>query len=108
MPDARSRLLAAAAWTLLGLLTVALVQLALTLPGGPDELSDPRVYRAAVAELARGGSLYAYVAPNGDQFIYPPFAGLVLVPLTAYLWRCSAWSPRWVTSVSPCCSPTWC
>ena len=83
--DARPRTPATAvlAWVLLGLLSAVLVHLALTLPGGPDGLSDLRVYRGAVAELSRGGSLYAFQAPNGDRFTYPPFAGLLLAPLAA-------------------------
>ena len=83
MPVARLRFLAAAAWTVLGLLSAVLVHMALALPGGPDGLSDLRVYQGAVAELARGGSLYAFVAPNGDRFVYPPFAGVVLAPVAA-------------------------
>jgi len=83
VPVARPRFPAAAAWAVLGLLSAVLVHLALALPGGPDGLSDLRVYQGAVAELVRGGSLYAFVAPNGDGFSYPPFAGLALAPLAA-------------------------
>jgi alpha-1,2-mannosyltransferase len=83
VPVARPRLLAAGAWTTLVLLSAVLVHMALTLPGGPDGLSDLRVYRGAVAELVDGRSLYGFAAPNGDRFTYPPFAGLVLVPLAA-------------------------
>ena len=77
----RPRTLGAVAWVLLALLSAVLVQMALTLPGGPDGLSDLRVYRGAAAELLRGGGLYAFRAPNGDGFSYPPFAGLLLAPV---------------------------
>ena len=81
MLAARPRTPAAAAWTVLVLLSAVLVHLALTLPGGPDGLSDLRVYQGAAAELVASGSLYDFQAPNGDRFTYPPFAGLVLAPL---------------------------
>jgi alpha-1,2-mannosyltransferase len=80
VPDARPRIPAAAAWALLGVMAVVLVHIALTLPGGPDGLSDLRVYRGSASELLAGGSLYAFQAPNGDSFTYPPFAGLFLAP----------------------------
>ena len=78
---ARPRTLAAAAWAVVALLSAVLVQMALTLPGGPDGLSDLRVYRGAVAALLSGEGLYAFRAPNGDGFSYPPLAGLLLAPL---------------------------
>ncbi|GAA1433295.1 hypothetical protein GCM10009616_24950 [Microlunatus lacustris] len=80
VPDARVLTPAATAWTVLGVLSAVLVHMAWTLPGGPDGLSDLRVYRGSTAELLAGGSLYAFEAPNGDKFTYPPFAGLFLAP----------------------------
>lgn len=50
---------------------------------GPDALSDLEVYLGAARNLGGGGSLYAFVAPNGDAFVYPPVAGLALLPLAA-------------------------
>jgi alpha-1,2-mannosyltransferase len=46
-----------------------------------EVLADLHVYYGAVKALYRDGSLYGYVAANGDPFTYPPFAGLVLSPL---------------------------
>ena len=56
------------------------VHMAVTLPGGPDGMSDLRVYLGAVRTWWAGGSLYDFVSFNGDRFLYPPFAGLVLAP----------------------------
>ncbi|MBP2418695.1 glycosyltransferase family 87 protein [Microlunatus capsulatus] len=81
MRPARPRTLAAAAWGLLVLLTAVLVQMALTLPAGPDGLSDLRVYQQAAGALVRGEGLYAFRAANGDGFSYPPVAALLLAPL---------------------------
>lgn len=57
------------------------VYLAVALPGGPDGMSDLGVYTGAVRSALEGGSLYGHASANGDQFVYPPFAGLVFVPL---------------------------
>jgi alpha-1,2-mannosyltransferase len=46
----------------------------------PDRFADLHVYRGSVLAMRHGGSLYSYVAANGDPFTYPPFAGLVLYP----------------------------
>jgi alpha-1,2-mannosyltransferase len=44
-------------------------------------LEDLQVYQGAVRAMWHGGSLYSFVAGNGDPFTYPPFAGLVLAPV---------------------------
>ena len=59
------------------------VYLAVRLPGGPDGMSDLHVYLGGVSTLLQGGTLYDFVSFNGDQFVYPPVAGLVLMPLMA-------------------------
>lgn len=43
---------------------------------------DLQVYVGAVRHMLDGGDLYAYVAPNGGPFTYPPFAALVFLPLS--------------------------
>jgi alpha-1,2-mannosyltransferase len=43
-------------------------------------LSDLDVYRGAVAGLVRGDSLYDFIRGHAP-FTYPPFAGLIMVPL---------------------------
>ncbi|MGR6320429.1 glycosyltransferase 87 family protein [Micromonospora soli] len=49
----------------------------------PDSLSDLHIYYGALADLRAGRPLYGYVAENGGPFTYPPFAALVLWPVTA-------------------------
>jgi alpha-1,2-mannosyltransferase len=51
----------------------------LTRPPGP-RLSDLDVYRGAVSGLLHGQSLYDFLLGNAP-FTYPPFAGLIMVPL---------------------------
>ena len=46
------------------------------------DLADLQVYLGSVGVLAHGGSPYDFAADNGDPFTYPPFAGLVLLPLS--------------------------
>ncbi|MDO3702830.1 glycosyltransferase 87 family protein [Micromonospora sp. C28SCA-DRY-2] len=48
-----------------------------------DRLSDLHIYYGALADLRAGRPLYGYVAHNGGPFTYPPFAALVLWPVTA-------------------------
>ncbi|MBY8874245.1 glycosyltransferase 87 family protein [Micromonospora sp. PLK6-60] len=48
----------------------------------PDRLSDLHIYYGALAHLRAGHPLYTYVADNGGPFTYPPFAALVLWPMT--------------------------
>ncbi|HKS99115.1 MAG TPA: glycosyltransferase 87 family protein [Rugosimonospora sp.] len=47
-----------------------------------DRLSDLHVYTGAVRLLRDGGSLYDFVGHNDAPFTYPPFAGLLFVPLS--------------------------
>ncbi|MDG4805354.1 glycosyltransferase 87 family protein [Micromonospora sp. WMMD1120] len=61
---------------------VALVSAVLVLRR-PDRLSDLHIYYGALADLRAGRPLYGYVAENGGPFTYPPFAALVLWPITA-------------------------
>ncbi|MEV4663921.1 glycosyltransferase 87 family protein [Micromonospora echinofusca] len=49
----------------------------------PDRLSDLHIYRGALLHLHAGRPLYEFVAENGGPFTYPPFAALVLWPVTA-------------------------
>ncbi|MET8351361.1 MULTISPECIES: glycosyltransferase 87 family protein [unclassified Micromonospora] len=48
-----------------------------------DRLSDLHIYYGALSDLRAGRPLYGYVAENGGPFTYPPFAALVLGPITA-------------------------
>ncbi|MEU4482141.1 glycosyltransferase 87 family protein [Micromonospora sp. NPDC023966] len=48
----------------------------------PDHLSDLHIYYGALTDLRAGRPLYGYVAENGGPFTYPPFAALVLAPVT--------------------------
>lgn len=59
----------------------ALVSVALVLRR-PDRLSDLHIYHGALVDLRAGRPLYEYVAANGGPFTYPPFAALVLWPIT--------------------------
>ncbi|MGC9665282.1 glycosyltransferase 87 family protein [Planosporangium sp. 12N6] len=47
----------------------------------PDRLADLYVYRGAVSGLLDGQSLYDFMTSNDAPFTYPPFAGLILLPL---------------------------
>jgi alpha-1,2-mannosyltransferase len=64
-------------------LVIALIEssAALSRPAGA-RLSDLGVYLGAVNGLRSGASLYAFVSANGAPFTYPPFAGLLLWPLS--------------------------
>lgn len=75
MRDRRAALL----WV--GFAVAALVSVALVLRR-PDRLSDLHIYHGALTDLRAGRPLYGYVAPNGGPFTYPPFAALVLWPIT--------------------------
>ena len=48
-----------------------------------SRLPDLHVYVTAVSSLVRGGSLYGLHGTLRSGFTYPPFAGLVLLPLAA-------------------------
>jgi len=72
---------AAAVWALFG--TIAVISCALVLRRPPDEiLSDLHIYYGAVLTVQDGQPLYGYVAANGGPFTYPPFAALLLQPIT--------------------------
>ncbi|MGK5741146.1 glycosyltransferase 87 family protein [Micromonospora sp. URMC 103] len=75
MRDRRTALL----WAGFGV--VALVSTVLVLRR-EDRLSDLHIYYGALTDLRAGRPLYAYVAENGGPFTYPPFAALVLWPIT--------------------------
>ncbi|MET8150099.1 glycosyltransferase 87 family protein [Actinoplanes sp. NPDC049668] len=62
---------------------VALASCALVLQRPPhDRLSDLHIYYGAVQTVQDGHPLYGYVAENGGPFTYPPFAALLLQPIT--------------------------
>ncbi|GAA3578068.1 hypothetical protein GCM10022197_39260 [Microlunatus spumicola] len=69
------------AWAVFAVCTAVLVHIAVRRPAGPDGMSDLGVYTGAVRAPLDGGSLYGFAAANGDRFVYPPFAGLLLVPV---------------------------
>ena len=70
----------ALAWA--AFVVVALVSCVLVLRR-PDRLSDLHIYYGALSDLHAGKPLYEFVAENGGPFTYPPFAALVLWPITA-------------------------
>jgi hypothetical protein len=70
-----------AAWSLFG--AIALVSSVLVLRRPPeDRLSDLHIYYGAVETVQGGQPLYGYVAENGGPFTYPPFAALLMQPMT--------------------------
>jgi len=69
-------------WALFG--AVAVGSSALVLARPPSErLSDLHIYYGAAQHVEAGRPLYEYVAANGGPFTYPPFAMVLLRPLTA-------------------------
>ncbi|GAB3941544.1 glycosyltransferase 87 family protein [Micromonospora vulcania] len=70
----------ALAWA--AFVVVALVSCVLVLRR-EDRLSDLHIYYGALSDLHAGRPLYGYAAANGGPFTYPPFAALVLGPITA-------------------------
>lgn len=68
-------------WLLALLAALATGYAVLTRPPGP-RLADLDVYLGAVAGLRDGDSLYDFILVDAP-FTYPPFAGLVLAPITA-------------------------
>ncbi|WP_433126008.1 glycosyltransferase 87 family protein [Micromonospora sp. CA-240977] len=66
-------------WT--AFVVVALVSCALVLRRD-DRLSDLHIYYGALSDLHAGRPLYEFRAANGGPFTYPPFAALVLGPIT--------------------------
>ncbi|MBX7267331.1 DUF2029 domain-containing protein [Micromonospora sp. Llam7] len=64
-----------------GFVLAVVVSIALVLRRA-DRLSDLHIYYGALTDLRAGRPLYGYVAANGGPFTYPPFAALVLWPIT--------------------------
>src|SRR5262245_10301412 len=73
----------ALAWSLFG--AIALISSVLVLRRAPeDRLADLHVYYGAVKTVQDAQPLYGYAAENGDPFTYPPFAALLLRPITLF------------------------
>jgi alpha-1,2-mannosyltransferase len=68
----------------MSLYAVVCLATAALIPSRPatDRLADLNVYLGAIDYAQNGGELYEFHASNGDPFTYPPFAALVLTPLT--------------------------
>ncbi|GFJ95717.1 hypothetical protein Prum_093590 [Phytohabitans rumicis] len=72
-----------ALWALFG--AIAVVSSVLVLRRPPAErLSDLHIYYGAAQTVQSGQPLYGYVADNGGPFTYPPFAVLLMRPLTVF------------------------
>jgi hypothetical protein len=70
-----------AVWSSFG--AIAVVSSVLVLRRPPtDRLADLHIYYGAVETVQSGLPLYGYVAENGGPFTYPPFAALLLQPVT--------------------------
>jgi alpha-1,2-mannosyltransferase len=67
-------------WFAAGLLALTQVYAVLSRPVA-DRLTDLHVYLGAANQLYLGGSLYDYTGREGAPFTYPPFAGLLFVPV---------------------------
>ncbi len=87
-----------AAWSLFGAIAVASSALVLRRPP-TDRLSDLHIYYGAVETVQNGQPLYAYVAENGGPFTYPPFAVLLMQPMT--LLAEPALRMLWLTRAGP-------
>jgi alpha-1,2-mannosyltransferase len=74
------RTLLVAGWAAIFLLMARTVLFAFHRPAYRP-IYDLSVYVGAVRGLAHGHSLYDFAMPSGVSFTYPPFAGLVLLPL---------------------------
>lgn len=68
-------------WALFGVVAVVSSTLVLHRPAD-DRLSDLHIYYGAAQTVQAGRPLYEYVADNGGPFTYPPFAILLLRPIT--------------------------
>jgi alpha-1,2-mannosyltransferase len=73
---------AAGLWALFGAVAVGSSALVLARPAA-ERLSDLHIYYGAAEHVGAGRPLYEYVAANGGPFTYPPFAMVLLRPLTA-------------------------
>ncbi|MEN3306139.1 MAG: alpha,2-mannosyltransferase [Micromonosporaceae bacterium] len=80
MGSARITVGRVASWLPAGVLAAVTALAALT-RRPPDRLADLHVYVGAVSGLRHHHSLYDFITGNGAPFTYPPFAGLVLLPL---------------------------
>ena len=60
--------------------------------GRPYNFFDMKIYHGAAGWWASGHDLYAYAAPDtGLGFTYPPFAGLLMLPLSWIPFGGAAW-----------------
>ncbi|MFC7547110.1 glycosyltransferase 87 family protein [Plantactinospora sp. GCM10030261] len=60
--------------------------------GRPYNFFDMKIYYGAVAWWANGNDLYAFIAPRTTLgFTYPPFAGLVMLPMAVLPLGGAAW-----------------
>jgi alpha-1,2-mannosyltransferase len=70
------------AWTVVVAAGLFHLYVAFARPGGPEGMSDFGVYRLAAQAVVAGSDPYGIASPlNGDRFVYPPFAALLLAPL---------------------------
>ncbi|GAA4467894.1 hypothetical protein GCM10023170_081000 [Phytohabitans houttuyneae] len=72
---------AAGLWALFGAVAAGSAALVLARPAA-QRLSDLHIYYGAAEHVGAGRPLYEYVAANGGPFTYPPFAMVLLRPLT--------------------------
>jgi alpha-1,2-mannosyltransferase len=73
---------AGAVWSIFGIVAVVSSLLVMHRPTW-DRLSDLHIYYGAARTVQAGRPLYEYGAENGGPFTYPPFAALLLRPITA-------------------------
>jgi len=60
--------------------------------GRPYNFFDMKIYHGAAVWWASGHDLYAYAAPDtGLGFTYPPFAGLLMLPMSRVPFEAAAW-----------------
>ncbi|MDG4822123.1 glycosyltransferase 87 family protein [Asanoa sp. WMMD1127] len=60
--------------------------------GRPYNFFDMKIYHGAAVWWASGRDLYAYAAPDtGLGFTYPPFAGLLMLPISRVPFAAAAW-----------------
>jgi hypothetical protein len=71
----------AGVWALFGAVAVWSSALVLARPAA-ERLSDLHIYYGAAQHVEAGRPLYEYVAANGGPFTYPPFAMVLLRPMT--------------------------
>ncbi|REF96297.1 uncharacterized protein DUF2029 [Asanoa ferruginea] len=60
--------------------------------GRPYNFFDMKIYHGAAVWWASGHDLYAYAAPDtGLGFTYPPFAGVLMLPMSRVPFAAAAW-----------------